>query len=85
MTFAIHPANGMQLLQNPGASHGTKGRADTAHRFHSYVDANLHALRKIPDVRADEVARARALVQDPSYPLPEILRQIAFLLAGKLH
>ena len=85
MTFANHRANGMQLVQNPGTSRHITSRAGTAHRFHSYDDANLRALHEIPEVRADAVARARALVQDPSYPSPEILRRVAFLLAGKLH
>ena len=75
----------MQLLQNPGTSRAITSRADTAHRFHSYDDANLRVLRNIPEVRASAVARARALVQDPSYPSPEILRRVASLLAGKLH
>jgi hypothetical protein len=56
-----------------------------AHRLSSYDDANLHALRELPSVRPGKVARARALVNDPSYPSPEILRRIALLLVGKIH
>lgn len=34
------------------------------------------ALAQQPEIRADVVARARALAADPSYPSPEILRKV---------
>lgn len=34
------------------------------------------ALKNHPEVRADVVARAKALAADPSYPSPAILRQV---------
>jgi hypothetical protein len=42
------------------------------------------ALRNSPDSRPDAVARARTLINDPSYPGPETLRGISQLLAGQI-
>jgi hypothetical protein len=42
------------------------------------------ALGATPDSRAEVVARARTLVNDPSYPGNEILQQVSRLLAGRL-
>ena len=41
-------------------------------------------LSEVPDVRAEAVARGRALVADPNYPSKEHMRRVAHLLAGKL-
>ncbi len=38
------------------------------------------ALKNLPDVRADKVAAAKALVQDPAYPNDATLRQVASVL-----
>jgi hypothetical protein len=35
------------------------------------------ALQSQPEIRAEEVARAKALAADPNYPSPEIIRGIA--------
>jgi hypothetical protein len=40
------------------------------------------ALTDTPEVRADQVARAKALVADPNYPSKEQLDRIAGLLAA---
>ena len=40
------------------------------------------ALTGTPEVRADQVARAKALVADPNYPSTEQLGKIAGLLAA---
>ena len=37
-----------------------------------------------PDVRADKVARGKALIADPNYPSKETMRKVAGLLAEKL-
>ena len=37
-----------------------------------------------PDVRADKVARGKALIADPDYPSQETMRKVAGLLAEKL-
>lgn len=42
------------------------------------------ALREIPDVRAEAVARGKALVADPNYPSAEQVKSIARLLAKHL-
>jgi len=43
-----------------------------------------NALEQTPDVRADVVARARALVGTTSYPSVETINKVAVLLAAKL-
>ena len=39
-------------------------------------------LANTPDVRAEEVARGKALVADPNYPSKEQLRKVASVLAA---
>ena len=47
--------------------------------------ANLTTqLAAIPDVRADKVARAKALIADPNYPSAKTVRAIAHQLTGKI-
>lgn len=75
----------MTLVHNPATTRAINSLSNEAHRLYSYDDAKLRALNKLPSVRPGVVARARALVNDPSYPSPEILRKIALLLAGKLN
>lgn len=41
-------------------------------------------LAAIPDVRADKVARAKALIADPHFPDAKIVRAIARNLSGKI-
>jgi hypothetical protein len=41
------------------------------------------ALEQTPDVRADKVARAKALVADQSYPPKAVLGQVAEALASQ--
>ena len=42
------------------------------------------ALKATPDVRADQVARAKALIQDPGYPSAKIVGQVAEVLAKRI-
>ena len=42
------------------------------------------ALHATPDVRAEKVKRARALVSDPNYPSSAIVRSVANLLASNI-
>lgn len=42
------------------------------------------SLEQTPEVRADKVAEAKALILDVSYPPAVIIRQISALLATKL-
>jgi hypothetical protein len=42
------------------------------------------AMSQIPDVRAEKVARGKALVSDPNYPSKEQIKKIASLLAANL-
>ena len=51
------------------------------------VDESLHfqqALADAPDVRAEKVARGKALVADPNYPSKEQIKKMAGILAGHL-
>ncbi len=48
------------------------------------TDALHKAYSAVPDVRAEAVARAKALVASPSYPPPETIRKIANVLAEHL-
>jgi hypothetical protein len=42
------------------------------------------ALSKVPDVRTDAVARARDLINDPSYPSAEVVKKLSNFFAAKL-
>jgi len=42
------------------------------------------ALKNVPDVRPEAVARARQLINDPNYPSADTVRQLSNFLAGKL-
>lgn len=42
------------------------------------------AIGTTPDIRPEFVARARALINDSTYPGSDILRQVSQLLAGQL-
>jgi hypothetical protein len=44
----------------------------------------LSSLKALPDMRAEKVAQAKALVQDPSYPSDEALGKVADTLAGSI-
>jgi Anti-sigma-28 factor, FlgM len=41
-------------------------------------------LASTPDIRTDEVARAKALIADPTYPDDKIIRAVARQLADKI-
>ena len=40
------------------------------------------ALQNQPEVRPEVVARGRALAADPSWPTPEVLRQVGGMILG---
>jgi hypothetical protein len=42
------------------------------------------ALEAMPDVRAEQVARARALIRDPGYPPETVVDQVAESLARRI-
>jgi hypothetical protein len=44
----------------------------------------IEALAETPDVRADKVARGKALIADPNYPSKDQMKRIAGLLAEKM-
>ena len=42
------------------------------------------ALKATPDVRAEQVAKAKALIQDPGYPSAKVVDQVAEVLAKRI-
>ena len=48
------------------------------------TDALDAALKATPEVRADQVARARALIRDPGYPSAKVVDQVAEVLARRI-
>lgn len=51
----------------------------------SNSEALQNALRQVPDVRQEAVARATNLVNDAQYPSPEVMKKLAGLLAKHLN
>jgi hypothetical protein len=48
------------------------------------ADALDAALQATPEVRAEQVARAKALIQDPTYPSDKVVDQVAEVLAKRI-
>jgi hypothetical protein len=42
------------------------------------------ALKATPEVRADQVARAKALIRDPGYPSAKVVEEVADVLAKRI-
>ena len=83
--------NLMRIEQNhpivPGVEVAKPGKSSAAVANPTETDLNEsrrldQALAKTAEVRADQVARARALVADPNYPSHEQLGKIADVLAA---
>ncbi len=69
--------------QSPKSAASAKQPVAEADAFAGSAAVNS-ALRSAPDSRPEAVNRARALINDPSYPGPEILRNVSQLLAGQI-
>jgi hypothetical protein len=48
------------------------------------TDALNATLKAAPDVRAEQVARAKVLIQDPGYPSAEVVDRVAKVLARNI-
>jgi hypothetical protein len=48
------------------------------------ADALDAALKATPDARAEQVAKAKALIQDPGYPSAKVVDQVAEILAKRI-
>ena len=48
------------------------------------ADALDAALEATPEVRAEQVAKAKALIQDPGYPSAKVVDQVAEVLAKRI-
>jgi len=70
---AVRESN-LTITRGPG--HGPRSADETLHFQQALADA--------ADVRAEKVARGKALVADPNYPSKEQIRKIAGILAGHL-
>jgi hypothetical protein len=42
------------------------------------------SFKETPEVRADQVARAKALIRDPGYPSAKVVEQVAEVLARRI-
>ncbi|HEX4343478.1 MAG TPA: hypothetical protein VH255_08810 [Verrucomicrobiae bacterium] len=76
-------------LNDPGTSQPVTRRAatpstDTITLPHERTQALEQSLRDAPQVRADAVAKAKALVSDADYPSGETLDRVASLLSQHL-
>jgi hypothetical protein len=47
-------------------------------------DALDAALKAAPEVRAEQVAKAKALIRDPGYPSAKVVDQVAEVLARRI-
>lgn len=47
-------------------------------------EALARAWQETPEVRPEEVARAKVLLKDPLYPQGEVVACIAWLMAGRI-
>jgi hypothetical protein len=83
----------MQIETNSGVSRAAKIQAPTPARKTATepnkvdlakADALDAALKATPDVRAEQVARAKALVRDPGYPSDKVVHRVAELLAKRI-
>jgi hypothetical protein len=50
----------------------------------SEVEKLQRSLAQVPEVRADKVALAKALIADKNYPSPEATQELADLLARRI-
>jgi hypothetical protein len=73
---------------NAPAADGVKPNKPAASTLSSSVsgfEESQHldkTLSNMPEVRAEEVARAKALVADPNYPSPKQMEKVAGVLAA---
>ncbi len=77
MTVHWNARQGFQTDPNSVSAPGNHSGAEADD--HTMAELLL-AMRKVPDVRASAISRARKLLADPDYPSPEVLRQVAELL-----
>ncbi len=73
--------NARQGFQTDPNSVSAPGNHSGAEQDETTMAELLLAMRKVPDVRSSAVSRARKLLADADYPSPEVLRQVAQLLA----
>ena len=80
----------MQVDSNIGLSRAAESQAPTPPRKVpsetgrvdlAKTDALDAALKAAPEVRTEQVARAKALLRDPGYPSDKVLNQVAEVLA----
>ena len=83
--YHFSPVEGVNALP-PVAPKSAVGPAPATEDVASFPSATAlnQALAQTPDIRADEVARAKELVKQSDYPPAEMVRKIGELLAGHL-
>jgi hypothetical protein len=74
-------ANGVDATLSPRPAASAAPRATDGASF-AGADALDTSMSMSPDSRPEAVDRAKALINDPNYPSPEVLRGVANLLAA---
>jgi len=80
----IGSVNGTATPKRPKAARVSDGDGDQDQVMLNNSTAVQKALDNTPASRPDVVARARQLISDPSYPGPDVTRQVSQLLANKI-
>ena len=81
--------NCMQVeCRNCGAFQSRRLKSDRPLPLNRFAEPDLAELLRrltdLADVRPTIISRGKALVTDPSYPNPEVVREVGRLLADKL-
>jgi hypothetical protein len=81
MTVHWNSRRGFAVGPNTTSSADSQTPADEARVSMAEL---LWVMRKVPDLRASYLARAKKLVADPGYPPPDVVKKVADLLAKKM-
>ena len=68
----------------PARAKAREIRPNEAERTAGSSEKLVDALKQIPTVRAEKVAQARTLLNDPSYPSDAVLRKVASVLTDHI-
>ena len=72
------------VLATPGRTTAPEPRLEQDKQAFTTTESLNRSFEQTPEVRADKVAEAKALIEDGSYPPAVIIRKISALLAIKL-
>ena len=80
----VNPNSEIPVVETPGRLAAQEPRMGQDKLTVATSSALNDALEQTPEVRADKVAEAKALIQNGSYPPEAIIRKISALLAVKI-